>query len=214
MRKMKRILVADDHLLLREGLRQLFEYVDDIHIGAEAATGDEVLNVLMSESFDLLLLDISLPGIHGEDLIGKIRQMCSSLPILILSMHDEPAIAKRMIQAGASGFITKGNSSSELLEAIRRVASGRRFISAEMAQEIFFTEALSPVRAAQHEILTAREDLVLRLLAQGNTVNQIACKLHLSNKTVSAHKANLMEKMQMKNFAELMQYAITHGLNA
>lgn len=213
MRKVKRILVADDHLLLREGLRQLFEYVDDIQIGAEAATGDEVLSILADESFDLLLLDVSLPGIHGEELIQKIRQTSTDLPILILSMYNEPAIAKRMIQAGASGFITKGSSSSELLEAMRKVASGRRFISAEMAEQIFFIEALNPVGVAPHDILTAREGLVLRLLAQGNTVNQIAQRLHLSNKTISAHKTNLMGKMQITSFAELMQYAITHGLN-
>lgn len=213
MQKVKRILVVDDHLLLREGLRQLFEYIDDIQIGAEAANGDDALKILVNESFDLLLLDVSLPGIHGEDLIRKIRQTCPDLPILILSMHNEPAIAKRMIQAGALGFITKGSSSAELLEAMRKVAAGRRFISAEMAEEIFFSEALSSVGEALHEILTTRESLVLRLLTQGNTVNQIAIQLNLSNKTVSAHKANLMEKMQMKSFAELMQYAITHGLN-
>lgn len=213
MHKTIRVLVADDHLLLREGLRQLFECVDHIQIGAEAATGDEVLSVLSNESFDLLLLDIGLPGIHGEELIVEVRQIYPHLPILILSMHNEPAIAKRMIQAGASGFITKGSSSTDLLDAMRKVAAGRRYISAEMAEEIFFTETLSPIGVAPHEILTARESLVLRLLSQGNTVNQIADKLHLSNKTVSTHKTNLMEKMQISSFAELMQYAITHGLN-
>src|ERR1035437_2343075 len=99
MRKVKRVLVADDHLLLREGLRQLFEYVDDIQIGAEAATGDEILKILANDSFDLLLLDVSMPGTHGEELIEKIRQTYSKLPILILSMHNAPAIAKRRIQA-------------------------------------------------------------------------------------------------------------------
>jgi DNA-binding NarL/FixJ family response regulator len=213
MRKVKRVLVADDHLLLREGLRQLFEYVDDIQIGAEAASGDEVLMILANDSFDLLLLDVSMPGIHGEELIEKIRQTYLQLPILILSMHNEPAIAKRMIQAGASGFITKGSSSTELLEAMRKVAANQRFISAEIAEAIFFAEALSPIGVIPHEVLTAREDLVLRMLAQGNTINQIARKLNLSNKTVSAHKANLMEKMQLSNFAALIQYAITHDLN-
>lgn len=207
------ILVADDHLLLREGLRQLFEYVDDIQIAAEAATGDEVLKSLATRNFDLLLLDISLPGIHGEELIEKIQRSHSKPPILILSMHNEPAVAKRMIQAGASGFITKGSSSTELLGAIRKVAAGRRYISPELAEEIFFTELLTPVGGAPHDALTARENLVLRLLAQGNTVNQIAGKLNLSNKTISAHKTHLMEKMQINNFAELMQYAITRGLN-
>jgi DNA-binding NarL/FixJ family response regulator len=213
MHAVTRILVADDHLLLREGLRQLFEYVDDIQIAAEAATGDEVLKSLANNNFDLLLLDISLPGIHGEELIEKIQRVHSKPPILILSMHNEPAIAKRMIQAGASGFITKGSSSTELLGAIRKVAAGRRYISPELAEEIFFTELLTPVGGAPHEALTARENLVLRLLAQGNTVNQIASKLNLSNKTISAHKTHLMEKMQINNFAELMRYAITHGLN-
>jgi DNA-binding NarL/FixJ family response regulator len=213
MHKVKRVLVADDHLLLREGLRQLFEYVDDIQIGAEAATGDEVLKILANDSFDLLLLDVSMPGIHGEKLIGKIRQTYLQLPILILSMHNEPAIAKRMIQAGASGYITKGSSSTELLEAMRKVAANQRFISAEIAEAIFFTEALSPTGVVPHEVLTAREGLVLRMLAQGNTINQIARKLNLSNKTISAHKANLMEKMQLRNFAALIQYAITHDLN-
>lgn len=213
MHAVTRILVADDHLLLREGLRQLFEYVDDIQIVAEAATGDEVLTSLANKSFDLLLLDIGLPGIHGEELIEKIRRTYATPPILILSMHNEPAIAKRMIQAGASGFITKGSSSAELLGAIRKVAAGRRFISPELAEEIFFKELLTPLGGAPHEGLTAREDLVLRLLAQGNTVNQIARKLNLSNKTVSAHKTHLMEKMQISSFAELMRYAITHGLN-
>lgn len=207
------ILVADDHLLLREGLRQLFEYVDDIHIVAEAASGDEVLKSLTNTQCDLLLLDISLPGIHGEELIEKIRQQYLKLPILILSMHDEPAIAKRMIQAGATGFITKGSSSANLLAAIRKVAAGRRYISPELAEEIFFTELLTPTNGAPHDALTARENLVLRLLAQGNTVNQIAGKLNLSNKTISAHKTNLMGKMQINSFAELMQYAISRGLN-
>jgi DNA-binding NarL/FixJ family response regulator len=213
MLKVKRVLVADDHLLLREGLRQLFEYVDDIQIGAEAASGDEVLMILANDSFDLLLLDVSMPGIHGEELIEKIRQTYLQLPILILSMHNESAIAKRMIQAGASGFITKGSSSTELLEAMRKVAANQRFISAEIAEAIFFAEALSPIGVIPHEVLTAREDLVLRMLAQGNSINQIARKLNLSNKTISAHKTNLMGKMQITSFAELMQYAITHGLN-
>ncbi len=213
MRKVNRILMADDHLLLREGLRQLFEYVEDIEIGAEAASGEEVLKILATQTFDLLLLDLSLPGIHGEELIGKIKRNFPNVPILMLSMHSEPSIAKRMIQAGAAGFITKGNSSSELLDAMRRVASGRRYISAEMAEEIFFTSTLKPISAEPHESLTARECTVLRLLAQGKTVNQIARTLNLSNKTVSSHKINLMEKMRMSSFAELMQYAITHDLN-
>ncbi len=213
MRKNIRVLVADDHLLLREGLRQLFDYIEDINVGAEATTGDDVVRKLASDSFDLLLLDVSLPGIHGEELIKKVRRSNPGLPILMLTMHNEPSTAKCMLQAGASGFITKGCSSSELLEAMRKVAAGQRYIASEIAEEIFFTTVLNPGSAAPHEMLTERETIVLRMLAKGQTVNQIARSLNLSNKTISSHKAKLMDKMQMGSFAELMQYAIAHGLN-
>ncbi|MDD2759180.1 MAG: response regulator transcription factor [Methylomonas sp.] len=213
MHKNIKVLVADDHLLLREGLRQLFDYIEDIQVGAEASTGEEALKILTHDSFDMILLDVSLPGIHGEELVRKISRNHPNLPILMLSMHNEPATAKCMLQAGASGFITKGCSSSELLDAMRKVSAGQRYIAAEIAEEIFFTTVLHPDAAAPHETLTEREAVVLRMLAKGHTVNQIARSLNLSNKTISSHKANLMDKMQMGSFAELMQYAITHGLN-
>lgn len=212
MHNSKRILVADDHKILREGLRQLFDLAGDIFIGAEASNGDEVLNYLKQENFDLLLLDINMPNLHGEELINKIRKTHAKLPILILSMHNEARIASNMLQAGASGFITKANSSAELLDAIRKVAAGGRFIAPEIAEDIFFATKVRQDMAL-HEFLSARELLILRMLASGKSVNQIAQTLQLSNKTISTHKTNLMGKMYLKNFAALMKYAIDHGLS-
>ena len=212
MQNSKRLLVADDHQILRDGLRQLFELAGDIYIGAEASSGNEVLEYLKQENFDLLLLDINMPNLHGEELIDKIRKTHPNLPILILSMHNEVRIARSMLRAGASGFITKANSSAELLEAIRKVAAGGRFIASEIAEDIFFTTTVSQ-NMALHEFLSARELLILRMLASGKSVNQIAQTLKISNKTVSTHKTNLMGKMYLKNFASLMRYAIEHGLS-
>lgn len=211
MKNIQHVLLADDHLMFREGLKQLLNSVDDIRITADVSNGDDVLTILAKESFDLVLLDLNLPGIHDEELIVNIRMYYPSLPILILSMHNEPPIAKRMFQIGATGFITKGNSPLELLDAIRKVVMGKRFIAPEIAEAIFFN-ATSRTDIAAHDFLSARELLILRLLAQGETVNQIAQTLNLSNKTISTHKTHLMAKMKITNFAALIQYAIAHGL--
>jgi DNA-binding NarL/FixJ family response regulator len=211
MNNIQQILLADDHWLFREGLKQLLEPVDDIRITADVSNGDEVLTVLAKENFDLVILDLNLPGIHGEELIVRIRINHPSLPILILSMHNEPPIAKRMLQIGANGFITKGNSPLELLDAIHKVVMGKRFIASEIAEEIFFN-ATSRTDIVAHEFLSPREFLILRMLAKGETVNEIAQKLNLSIKTISTHKTHLMAKMNITNFAALIQYAMAHGL--
>ncbi|MDD2762001.1 MAG: response regulator transcription factor, partial [Methylomonas sp.] len=126
--------------------------------------------------------------------------------------HSEPAVVKRVLQAGASGFITKDGSSHDLLEAIRKVASGRRHVAPDLAEEILFS-TVSTQSAAPFERLSKRECIVLQMLTQGHSLNQIAEKLHLSNKTISSHKTNLMEKLQVDNFADLVRYAIAHGLH-
>jgi DNA-binding NarL/FixJ family response regulator len=203
--------MVDDHELMREGLKQLFEYVDDIEVGVEAGNGEEVLVILQKEKFDLILLDISIPGIHGVELISKIREYPNSPPILILSMHNEPQIAKRKLKAGASGYITKDSSPNELLTAIRKVASGGRYMAQELAEKIAF-EASTAAPLVLHELLSAREMLVLRMLAKGKKINEIALELGISGKTVSTHKARLMQKMHIDNTAKLMQYAVAHDL--
>lgn len=208
---MIRLMIVDDHALMREGLKQLFEGESDIVVEAEAASGEEVLAVLRQRPIDLILLDISIPGIHGVELIAKIRQQPDSPPILVLSMHNEPQIAKRKLKAGASGYITKDSSPKDLLEAIRKVAAGGRYIAIDIAEKIAF-EVSSAAPVVPHELLSGRELLILRMLAKGKKVNEIAQELDISSKTVSTHKARLMQKMHIDSDVKLMQYAIAHGM--
>ncbi len=208
---MIRLMIVDDHALMREGLKQLFEGEDDIAVSAEAGSGEEALAILQNETFDLVLLDITIPGIHGAELITKIRGQPNSPAILVLSMHNEPQIAKRKLRAGASGYITKDSSPKDLLEAIRKVAAGGRYIAADIAEKIAF-ELSASVPLVPHELLSGRELVILRMLAKGKKVNEIALELDISNKTVSTHKARLMQKMHIDSDVKLMQYTIAHGM--
>lgn len=208
---MIRLLIVDDHALMREGLKQLFDGEDDIVVCAEAGSGEEVLTILQNEAIDLVLLDITIPGIHGAELITKIRERADSPPILVLSMHNEPQIAKRKLKAGASGYITKDSSPKDLLAAIRKVAAGGRFIAVDIAEKIAF-EASAAAPLVPHELLSGRELLILRMLAGGKKVNEIALELDISSKTVSTHKARLMQKMHIDSDVKLVQYAIAHGM--
>ncbi len=208
---MIRLLIVDDHALMREGLKQLFEGEVDIEVNAEAANGEEALTILQNETVDLVLLDITIPGIHGVELIKKIRELANSPPILVLSMHNEPQIAKRKLKAGALGYITKDSSPKDLLEAIRKVASGGRYIAADIAEKIAF-EVSAVMPLVPHELLSGRELVILRMLAKGKKVNEIALELDISNKTVSTHKARLMQKMHLDSDMKLMQYTIAHGM--
>ena len=208
---MIRLLIVDDHELMREGLKQLFDDEEDLMVCAEAGSGEEALAILQDEKFDLVLLDISIPGIHGVELIKKIKEQLNSPPILVLSMHNESQIAKRKLKAGASGYITKDSSPKDLLEAIRKVAAGGRFITAEIAEKIAF-EVSSATPLVPHELLSARELVILRMLAQGRKVNEIARDLDISSKTVSTHKVRLMQKMHIDSDVKLIQYTIAHGM--
>lgn len=208
---MIRLLIVDDHELMREGLKQLFEGESDIVVSAEAGSGDEALRILQNETVDLVLLDISIPGIHGVELITEIRGRPNSPPILVLSMHNEPQIAKRKLKAGASGYITKDSSPKDLLGAIRKVASGGRYIATDIAEKIAF-EVSAVVPLVPHELLSGRELVILRMLAKGKKVNEIAQELGISSKTVSTHKARLMQKMHIDSDVKLMQYTIAHGM--
>lgn len=207
---MIRILIVDDHALLREGLKQLFEYAGDIEVGAEATTGEEALAILKKERFDLILLDVSIPGLHGVELVSRIRENPAP-PILMLSMHNEPQIAKRKLKAGAMGYITKNSAPVDLMEAIRKVAAGGRYIAASLAEKIIF-DVGSTLGSVPHEVLTAREQSILRMLVKGRKTAEIANELGISIKTVSTHKINIKQKMKIDNDADLMRYAITNGL--
>jgi DNA-binding NarL/FixJ family response regulator len=208
---MIRIIVADDHTLFRVGLRQMLHSFAGIEVVKEATNATEALAAARGDGADLILMDLTMPGAVGTSLIEQVRKARPELPILVLSMHDEPGTVRRALQAGASGYITKGSSPETLFTAVSRVGAGERFIDPAIA------EALALDQTARggddpHRGLSPREWEVLRLIAQGVTLNQIAEQLHLSPKTVTTHKAHLMEKLGIGNNAELIRYAIEHKL--
>lgn len=208
---MIRVFIADDHVVVRGGLKQLFALMGDIVVAGEAADGAELLEKLRHEEFDLLLLDLTMPGVSGINLIGRVRAEHPKLPILVLSMHNELQVAKRVLQAGAVGYVTKGSMQETLMDAVRRVAAGGRFIDPVIAEQMMFEKTV-PGEVAAHERLSERELHILKLFAKGRGVNEIAAELFISNKTVSTHKARLMQKMNFQNNADLVRYAADHGL--
>ncbi|BBP83554.1 DNA-binding response regulator [Pseudomonas sp. Pc102] len=209
---MTRILIADDHAIMRGGLKQLIEFDARLQVAAEAENGAQVLEQLRTGEFDLLLLDMSMPGLSGEDLISRVHGRYPRLPILVLSMHNEAQIAQRALRAGANGYLTKDHNPETLLAAIHRVADGGRYLDPRIAEQLAFASSNPADDAAAQ--LSDREFQILRLLAQGLSVNQIADQLVISNKTVSTHKTRLMEKMGFTCNADIIKYAMTHGLTA
>lgn len=208
---MIRILIADDHALVRGGLLQLFSLAGDVEVVAQATHGGQLLDYLRHGTCDLVLLDMTMPGISGTDLIGRIRARAPELPILVLSMHSEALVARRALQAGAAGYLTKDGDPETLLLAIRKVAAGGRYIDPLLAERMVFQSAAGPL-AHPHEQLSNRELGIFKLLVDGKSVNQIAEELSISNKTVSTHKARLMQKMGFQSNADLLRYGIDHGL--
>lgn len=208
---MIRILIADDHAIVRTGLRQIFEQIADLEVTGEVANGSELLECLPLGAPDLLIMDMDMPGISGSELIRHVKEKWPRLPILILSMHNEPKIALRALKAGASGYITKDSNLDILLPAIRAVASHKTFIAPGLADEMVFEEATA-AGVKRHQSLSDRELQVFNLLLSGMTVNEIADQFSISNKTVSAHKANMMEKMQASSLVDLARYAMKNNL--
>jgi DNA-binding NarL/FixJ family response regulator len=208
---MIRVVIADDHTIVREGLRQLLQASVDFDIVSEARDGHEVMQRVRELDFDVLLLDMSMPGKSGMELIKQVKSERPRLRILVLSMHQEHQYAVRAIKAGASGYLTKESASSQLAAAIRKVACGGAFISAEVAEQLALG-AMPQAEGLPHTALSDREYQVFRLLVSGRTVSSIGEQLNLSVKTVSTHKARLMEKMGVANQTELVHYAIRHRL--
>jgi DNA-binding NarL/FixJ family response regulator len=208
---MIRLVLADDHAILREGLKQILLTQGDIQIVAEAADGHEVLARVRELDFDVLVLDMSMPGKSGVELIKLVRAEKPRLRILVLTMHEEHQYAVRAIRAGASGYLTKEGASAQLVRAIRKVAGGGAYISAEVAEQLALN-AMPGAQIALHETLSDREFQVFRLIAEGKSVSDIAERLNLSVKTVSTHKANLMHKMGMATTGDLIRYALAHRL--
>ncbi|WP_448091817.1 response regulator [Pseudomonas lini] len=204
---MIRLMIADDHAIMREGLKQLFALTGDIRVQAEAENGAVLLERLRQGEIDLLLLDMSMPGISGEDLVARVHSHYPQLPILVLSMHNEVPIAQRALTSGAAGYLTKDRDPETLLIAIRQVAAGGRFIEAGLAEKMAFAvSGRSPCN--QQDSLTEREHQIMHLLAQGLRIKCIAAELAISSKTVSTHKARLMEKMSFTCNADIVRYVI------
>jgi DNA-binding NarL/FixJ family response regulator len=206
-----RVVIADDHTILREGLRQLLSAASDIDAVGEAADGHEVLARVRSLEFDVLLLDMSMPGKSGIELIKQVKSEKPKLRVLVLSMHEETQYAVRAIKAGASGYVTKDSAGTQLVSAIRKVAAGGAFISTEVAEQLALG-AMPGADGPPHTRLSDREFEVFQRLVAGESVTDIAARLNLSGKTVSTHKARLMDKLGLDNQADLVRYAMKHGL--
>jgi DNA-binding NarL/FixJ family response regulator len=206
-----RIVIADDHAIVREGLKRIVAEVADMQVVGEAGDGTQVMQRVRELEFDVLVLDLSMPGRSGMELIKLVKADKPKLRILVLSMHQETQYAVRAIKSGASGYLTKESAPAQLEQALRKIAAGGAYISAEVAEQLALG-AMGAVQAAPHESLSDREFDVMRRLAAGDAVSDVAAALHLSVKTVSTHKANLMAKMGLHNQTDLVRYALKHGL--
>ena len=208
---MIRVVVADDHTIVREGLKQILAAADDLEVVGEASDGHEAMERVRALDFDLLLLDMSMPGKSGIEVIKQVHAEKPKVKILVLSMHEEQQYAVRAIRAGASGYLTKESAARQLVDAIRKIAAGGAFISAEVAQQLALG-AMPDAKGPLHAALSDREYQVFMLIAEGKSISDIAEQLNLSVKTVSTHKANVLQKMNMTTTGELIRYAITNGL--
>ena len=206
---MIRILIADDHAMMREGLKKMLANAEEIELAGEAQNGQEVLDRIESTNCNLLMLDMTMPGLSGIELILHIRKSWPNLPILVLSMHNSGRVAFSALQAGANGYLAKDSDPGRLAEVISIIAAGGRYIDPMIADKI----ALDPVgRILPHEGLTQREKQILLMIVSGKPVNKIAEDLYISPKTVSTHKSRIMEKMNINNNADLIRYCSEHHL--
>ena len=208
---MIRILIADDHVIVREGLKQIVAETSDMVVADEAGSGHEVLNKVLKNDYDVVVLDITMPGMNGVDILNQLKNQRPELPVLILSMHPEEQYAVRVLRAGASGYLTKESAPDELIAAIRKVSAGKKYVSSSLAEKLAFELEIDTVKPL-HETLSDREYQVMYMIASGKTVKKIAEEIFLSVKTVSTYRARILKKMKMKNNAELTYYAIKHGL--
>jgi len=209
--KMIRVLIADDHALIREGLQRILATSGDMILAGEACDGLQVLDKIRHGDWDVLVLDMSMPGRSGVELIKQLKAERPKLPILVLSMHKEDEYTVRTIRAGAAGYLCKDGASHQLLNAIRMVAKGGHFISPELATELAFGLILKDEQLP-HTLLSDREFQIFRLLTSGSAVGEIAEQLNLSAKTVSTYKMRILQKMKMNHLTDLVRYAMEHDL--
>jgi DNA-binding NarL/FixJ family response regulator len=203
---MTRVLLADDHKIVRDGLKRILAGTGDLQVAGEAGDGDELLRLVKAGDYDIAVVDMSMPGLSGVALIKRLREEKPKLRILVLSMHGESQYAARALKAGASGYLNKDSAAEQLVGAIRKVAAGGVHIGEAAAASLVAAEK------APHEALSDREFEVLRLLVDGLGPTEIGERLHLSVKTVSTHKTRILEKLNLRGTAELVRYALEHKL--
>jgi len=209
--EMVRILLADDHAIVRKGLKLMLAEIPDIVVADEASDGNEVLEKIEKNDFDVLVLDIAMPGKSGLEVLGELKGRKPKPPVLVLSAYPEEQIAVRALKAGADGYLSKESAPDELISAIRRLAQGKKYISSSLAEKLALNleeETTKPL----HENLSNREYQVMCLIASGRTIKEIGENLSLSIKTVSTYRVRIMEKTRLKNNAEIIHYAIQNKL--
>ena len=208
---MIRIVIADDHAIVRQGLKKILDENPDMKVVAEHVNGADALRWIRANGCDVALLDIAMPGLNGIDVLKQLHEEKPKLPILILSIYPEEQYAVRLIKAGAAGYLTKESAPEIVTEAVRRVAAGKKYISATVA-EMLANELGEQEGKQPHETLSDREFQIFLLLAAARTVSEIAASLSVSVKTVSTYRTRILEKMQLRNNAELMRYAVEKHL--
>jgi len=208
---MIKILIADDHAIVRQGLRQILAETSDMVVGGEPQNGQEVLNKVRADDWDVVVLDVTMPGTTGLDILKALKRERPKLPVLVLSIHPEDQYAVRVLKAGASGYMTKETAPDELVKAIRKVAAGNKYVST-YAAEMLAVDLDSNLEKPPHELLSDREYQVLCLICSGKTVKEIGKEMALSIKTISTYRTRILEKMRMKTNAELIHYGVRNQL--
>ena len=208
---MIRILIADDHAVVREGLKRIIGETSDMVVADEAVDGHEVLNKALKNDYDVAVLDITMPGSNGLDVLKQIKNQKPTLPLLMLSMHPEEQYAVRVIKAGAAGYLTKDRAAEELVKAIRKVSTGRKYITPSLGEKLAYSLKADSEKLP-HELLSDREYDVMCMIASGKTIAEIAESLYLSENTIRTYRYRILKKMQMKHNTDLTYYAIKHGL--
>ena len=208
---MIKIFIADDHAIVRKGLKQIISETPDMIVSEEADNGLEALDKISENTYDVILLDISMPGKNGLEILRLVRKKKPKLPVLMLSVHSEEQYAVRSLRAGASGYLTKESAPDELIAAIRTISKGGKFVNASLAEKLI-SELEIYVEKPSHETLSDREYQVMCMSAMGKTLKEIAQELSLSIQTVSTYRTRILEKMDMTSIAEVIRYAVKHGL--
>ncbi len=208
---MYKIIIADDHPIVRNGLRQIISDEKDLTVSAEAANADQLFEELKTCEYDLIILDIAMPGLSGIDALVKVKNVQPDVPVLMLSALSEDLYAVRTIKAGASGYMHKESAAENLIEAIRKILNGGIYVSAAIAEKLVHDLQTTPVKSIQ-DLLSVREFQIMRLIATGKTVGDIAELLSLSVTTISTYRKRILEKMDLQNNAELTYYCVKNGL--